>query len=100
MLMDETAVAAFIQQFSFGALVTADLNISHLPFLFQAQEGEKAVLYGHMARASGQHKLTSGGRVVVTFNGPTLMCHRLGIKISRQCPPGITRRCTVMASLN
>ncbi|WP_445945385.1 FMN-binding negative transcriptional regulator [Shewanella sp.] len=70
MLMDDVAVAAFIQQFSFAALVTSDLNISHLPFLFQPQEGENGVLYGHMARANGQHKMTSGGRVVVIFNGP------------------------------
>jgi transcriptional regulator len=71
MLMDDAAeVTAFIQQFSFAALVTSDLNISHLPFLFQPQEGEKGVLYGHMARANGQHKLMSGGRVVAIFNGP------------------------------
>jgi predicted FMN-binding regulatory protein PaiB len=41
MLMDETAVAAFIQQFSFGALVTADLNISHLPFFFRHKRAKK-----------------------------------------------------------
>jgi len=67
-------ISALIQHNSFGMLVTAPEGapfVSHLPFMFEPNEGAKGVLLGHMARSNPQWQhLSSGGEVLAVFQGP------------------------------
>ncbi|KXI29734.1 FMN-binding negative transcriptional regulator [Paraglaciecola hydrolytica] len=59
-----------IEDFGFGVLITQDLQVSHLPVYLVKDEGEKGVLYGHMARANPHWKALNSQQVKVIFNGP------------------------------
>lgn len=60
----------FINEFSFGALVSEGLQATHLPFLLETQKNSKGTLYGHMAKANSQWRDLAGKNVLVIFNGP------------------------------
>ncbi|ACA87640.1 FMN-binding negative transcriptional regulator [Shewanella woodyi] len=60
----------FIEAFSFGAIISEQLEANHLPFLLQRSEGELGTLYGHFSRAN-QHLATQDGcTVMVILQGP------------------------------
>lgn len=63
-----------IQENSFGTLVTVWEGTpfaSHVPFLLDAERGEKGVLRGHLARANSQWKsFAEGQEALVIFQGP------------------------------
>lgn|SRR3989338_765282 len=47
------------------------LQASHLPLLFEPQQGERGTLHGHFARANNHWQaLASGAEVLVIFPGP------------------------------
>jgi transcriptional regulator len=53
-MTDAQAIAEFISKFCFGALVSDNLNATHLPFILAPDEGAFGCLYGHFARANPQ----------------------------------------------
>ncbi|MGJ8681766.1 FMN-binding negative transcriptional regulator [Paraglaciecola sp.] len=60
----------FINEFSFGVMTSDSLQTTHLPFLLDAEMGEKGTLFGHIARANSHWKELDSKRVLVVFNGP------------------------------
>ncbi len=63
-------VAKFVNDFGFGALISADLNATHMPFLFfEAVEGKRR-LAGHFAKANPHWTELNGKEVLVIFSGP------------------------------
>src|SRR3954454_11462855 len=63
---------AFIRRHSFAVLPSrheGGLVASHLPLLFDVEDGPKGRLLGHMARANPQWKQVVGD-VLVVFSGP------------------------------
>lgn len=60
----------FINEFSFGVMVSEGLQATHLPFLLEAQRNSKGTLYAHMAKANSQWRELAGKNVLVIFNGP------------------------------
>ena len=60
----------FIEQFSFGVMLSDSLEASHLPFLLDRDNGELGTLYSHAARANRHCRALDGRRVLVVFNGP------------------------------
>lgn len=71
---DLERIAALIESYPFGALVTAPDGlpvVSHLPFLFDNTIGAHGKLLGHMARANPQWQhLAAGGKALAVFQGP------------------------------
>lgn len=63
----------FIEEFSFGLLVTqveGQPFASHLPFLLERGAGAQGTLVGHMARANPQWREAQGQPALVVFSGP------------------------------
>ena len=70
---DMTKLNDFIEQYSFGLLVSqveGQSFASHLPFLLERATGSHGCLIGHMARANPQWKEASGQKVLAIFSGP------------------------------
>jgi len=66
-------VAEIVQAYSFAPLITPgdNLRVTHLPFLFDPNRGERGVLRGHMARANDHWQLfESEQESVAIFSGP------------------------------
>jgi transcriptional regulator len=70
-IADQDVLAAFIEEHSFGTLVTSDSGrpfASHVPFL---HERERGVLLAHLARANPQWRhFASDTEALVMFQGP------------------------------
>ncbi|WP_372624800.1 FMN-binding negative transcriptional regulator [Arsukibacterium sp.] len=60
----------FIDQHSFGTLVSTPFFCSHVPWLLQRDEGENGVLYGHLARQNPHWQQLDKQQVLITFTGP------------------------------
>ena len=71
---DIRTLQQFIQQYSFGILVTHHEGTpvaNHLPFLLDAGRGSQGVLRAHMARGNAQWRtLDETKEVLVIFQGP------------------------------
>lgn len=70
---DPTALHAFIEQYSFGLLVSqvdGEPFANHLPFLLDRTAGPHGTLVGHMARANPQWRTLAGQSALVVFSGP------------------------------
>ncbi|MBD2797066.1 FMN-binding negative transcriptional regulator [Xenorhabdus sp. 18] len=63
-------ITEFISTYSFGLLVSSSLTGTHIPFVFNPDEGDKGVLYGHIAKANPHWKELEKQRVLVVFTGP------------------------------
>jgi transcriptional regulator len=67
-------VTALVAGHPLATLVTpfdGTIHVSHLPLLLSAQEGERAVVIGHLSRANPHTEaLAAGAPSVVVFNGP------------------------------
>lgn len=63
-----------MQEHSFAFMTTAhegDILGTHLPFVFDADEGNNGTLYGHIAANNPQVKhIESDASALITFNGP------------------------------
>jgi transcriptional regulator len=71
MLMNELPEQhAFIEQFGFALLVSADLQMTHAPLCLVREEGQFGTLYGHVARANSHWKVLDKSLVKAVFNGP------------------------------
>lgn len=68
-LTDPHAIASLIDAYGFGMLISPDLEVTHLPLLYESK-GENTKIFGHMSRANPQWQALSGKRVSVVFNGP------------------------------
>lgn len=68
---DAEKLAAFIDEYAFGVLVTVSEGrpfASHIPFLYERESGR---LLGHVARANPQWRhFSDGADVMVLFQGP------------------------------
>ncbi|GLX85328.1 transcriptional regulator [Thalassotalea loyana] len=60
----------FIKEYGFAAVISNDLEASHLPLLLKENEGENGTLYGHFARTNHHWKAAVGAKVLVIFSGP------------------------------
>lgn len=77
-LTDRGRVAEVMRAYDFALLVTApdgQAQASHLPFLYEPDEGPEGALYAHMARANPQWRdfaalAARGGEALVVFQGP------------------------------
>lgn len=69
-MTEAQAISAFIADHGFGVLISADLSGTHLPFIYEAEEGDFGCLYGHFARANPHWQGVENQRVLVIFNGP------------------------------
>ncbi|MGE5767995.1 MAG: FMN-binding negative transcriptional regulator [Bacteroidota bacterium] len=77
-LTDRARMAEVMRAFDFALLVTAPdghAQASHLPFLYEPDEGPEGTLYAHMARANPQWRdfaalAGSGGEALAVFQGP------------------------------
>jgi transcriptional regulator len=74
---DDVKIAKdLVENFGFAIMFSDSTDreepvISHVPFLFDEQSGEKGVLYGHVAKANPHARLIkAGGKVAVVFQGP------------------------------
>lgn len=70
---DVTVEQDFIEDYSFGLLVSQDsesLVASHLPFVLDRSVGAYGTLAGHMARANPQWKQIQDRDCLVVFSGP------------------------------
>jgi transcriptional regulator len=67
-------VAEIIAKHMFATLVTPSrdgLIATHLPFVFEREQGERGTLFAHMARANAHASvLGEGGQSLVIFQGP------------------------------
>ncbi|GAC22782.1 transcriptional regulator [Paraglaciecola mesophila KMM 241] len=69
-IQDNQEVARFISENSFGILVSESLDATHIPFIYNQNEGDNGILYGHIARANPHtHQLTQE-KALVIFSGP------------------------------
>jgi transcriptional regulator len=69
---DEESLLAFMREFNFAALVTAENDFptaSHLPFIIEKRD-EKIVLSAHMAKANLQWKEFGDKDILVIFQEP------------------------------
>jgi len=77
-LSDRDRMAEVVRAHDFALLVTAPegkAQASHLPFLYEPDEGPEGTLYAHMARANPQWRdfaalAAAGGEALVVFQGP------------------------------
>lgn len=77
-LDDRARVAEVLHAYDFALLVTAPggkAQASHLPFMYEPDEGPEGTLYAHMARANPQWRdfetlKAEGGEALVVFQGP------------------------------
>jgi transcriptional regulator len=75
---DRAEIAALIERHNFGLLVTqsaAGLEATHLPFLYDEEDGPQGRLLGHIARANPQCAAiealaAEGGEALAIFQGP------------------------------
>jgi transcriptional regulator len=71
---DPSIIKEFLNSYGFGLLINNvqdDLTATHLPFLYEANEGDKGVLYTHVARNNPQwQSLSSDKKVLAVFSGP------------------------------
>lgn len=65
-----TEMHNFIKEYGFAAVISNDLEASHLPLLLKENEGENGTLYGHFARKNHHWKAANGAKVLVIFSGP------------------------------
>ncbi|MDM7862322.1 FMN-binding negative transcriptional regulator [Alteromonas sp. ASW11-36] len=68
-MQEPEAIRQFIADYGFGLLITADLNTTRLPLLFQ-DDGDKGMIIGHMAKANPQWQVADNQRVSAVFSGP------------------------------
>jgi transcriptional regulator len=71
--LDLTRLHAFIEQNSFGVLVSPVEGLpfaTHLPFLLDRTAGPQGTLVGHMARANPQWRGAAGQTALAIFSGP------------------------------
>lgn len=72
---DPAPLAALMAQASFALLVTTDAEglpfATHLPLLYEGEEGAKGTILGHMARANPQWRhFENGEPALAVFSGP------------------------------
>ena len=70
---DAASIRATIRAARLANLITATakgLVATPLPLLLDENEGERGVLYGHIAKANSQWRLSPIGEALVTFMGP------------------------------
>ncbi|NRD74926.1 FMN-binding negative transcriptional regulator [Shewanella sp. VB17] len=60
----------FIDKFSFGTLISEQLDANHLPFLLKKFEGERGTLYGHFSKANRHLAAQDKHNVLVVLQGP------------------------------
>lgn len=69
---DPMVLPEFMRRHSFALLLSnrgGELQVSHLPLLYEQQPGGAGVLYGHLARAN-PHWRQLAGEVLAIFQGP------------------------------
>lgn len=69
-MVEADAIKTFISDHGFAALISADLSATHLPFIYESEEGDFGCLYGHFARTNPHWKEAENQRVMIIFNGP------------------------------
>jgi len=69
-MTEDQAIRALISDNSFGVLISDDLTATHLPFIYDSEEGKRGCLYGHFAGANPHWKALENQRVLVIFSGP------------------------------
>lgn len=72
LMKDKEKIIAFMQQFSFGTLVTVKDGIpvaTHLPFIIR-QRGDQVIITTHLAKANDQWKGIEQDKALIIFTEP------------------------------
>ncbi len=69
-MTEAQAISEFIFDYGFGVLISEDLTGTHLPFIYESDEGDSGCLYAHFGRTNSHWQVAIGQRVLVVFNGP------------------------------
>lgn len=67
---DIPQIHQFINEFSFGVLVSSSLTGTHIPFVLNSEEGKYGTLYAHCAKANPHWKTLENSDVLIIFTGP------------------------------
>jgi len=71
---DLSLIKEFLNSYGFGLFINnvqEDLTATHLPFFYEANEGDKGTLYTHVARNNPQwQSLIPDKKVLAVFSGP------------------------------
>jgi len=63
-------IQELISSYSFGILVTSELEATHLPFVLAENEGNLGTLYSHCSKANPHWQQLDCSNVLVIFTGP------------------------------
>ena len=69
-MKDKERIFQFIDDNSFGVLITPSLEASDLPFLLMRGESHLGKLYFHMAKANAHQNFIDGEKALAVFQGP------------------------------
>ena len=69
-MKDKDRIFQFINDNSFGVLITPSLEASDLPFLLMRGQSQLGKLYFHMAKANPHQHLIEGEKALAVFQGP------------------------------
>lgn len=69
-MTESEAISKFISDYGFGILVSSDLLGTHLPLIYEPNEGKLGCLYGHFGKTNSHWETIESQRVMVVFNGP------------------------------
>jgi len=67
---DPAVIRELIAEYGFGVLVSADLNATHLPLIYEPGHGDLGCLFGHVAKSNTHWRGAEKQRVLVIFQGP------------------------------
>lgn len=71
---DDAAIRRVLDEFGFATLITTMADgepfVSHVPLLFEPQEGTRGVLVGHVAAANPHADAMTVGTTFIVFQGP------------------------------
>ena len=67
---DPLVISELIAENGFGTLISADLTATHLPFIFEPDDGGLGFLFGHFAKSNTHWQIAENQRVLVIFQGP------------------------------
>ncbi len=74
-IKEDDEIFQFIQRYNFGALISSDLEATHLPFIAEhttstADKISNMRLFTHFARANPHWKTLDKQEILVIFSGP------------------------------
>ena len=70
LIKDKDRICQFLEEYAFATVVTESLGASHVPLLFERNEKDDLVLYGHFSKNNTQANYINNGKALAIFHGP------------------------------